>query len=402
MPGALGETYQIEVAWTGQLTGVFIIGTSLIDGPDVIAGVFGSNAFDDISADVISVECSRGRANDMAAIQQGRCTIRLIDVRGTGKYNPENSGRSLNGYLVPMRPVRVRCTHSGTTYGIFYGYISSIEHDPEAGESIIQAVDFFEWLNLAKVTIVELTNRSPDYLIGQVLDAVGWTDPNMRNLDASGDSVPSFSMDGSRSALQAIEDILAIERGIFFVNGDGVTRFISRDGLYANGTPAATFTGAEVRGLKTGVEKDRIINGQTVTRVGGTAQTATDSTSRGAYGYRDGNPISSEYLASDSQANSLASWIIAMNKDPRAPARELGMVGADATRMTQILTREIGDLVTINESAGGTNFNGRIQSIAHKIERGGLHEWRATVQKTTVNAFTIRSSLIDGPDVIVF
>lgn len=392
-------TLSVEVAWSGQLTGVFTIGTSTIDGTDVIAGDFGNNVFDDITADVKTLECSRGRANDMSTVQQGRAVLRLTD--NTGKYNPENSGSSLDGYLVPMRPIRIRETYNGTTYGLFYGYIAAIRHDPSpnAKESVIEAVDFFEWLSLAKVTISTLTNKTVDYIIGQILDTVGWTDPAMRSLAASQDVVPSFSADGSTAALTLIEDLLSTERGMFFMDGNGVATFLNRNTQYATGSPDTIFGQASLGSLQTSVEKDRIINGQTVTRVGGTAQTATDATSRKNYGYRDGNAIRSSYIGSDSQANSLASWIVSMNKDPRSPAREVLLRATDSETLIQMLTREIGDLVTITETPGGTSFDGRIQSIAHKIAQG-THETRFIINKVTISAFQIGFSTIDGTDVI--
>lgn len=392
-------TYTVEVAWSGQLTGVFTIGTSTIGGSDVIAGDFGNNAFDDITDVVKELRCFRGRSNDMSIMQQGRSTIRLKDSDGT--YNPENSGSSLNGYLVPMRPVRARATYSGTTYGLFHHYISRIEHDPQKKESIIEAVDFFEWLAAAKPTVAEQTNQTVDVLIGLILDAVGWTDPNMRSLGTSSTTVPTFSLDGGTAALSAIETLLRVDRGVFFIDGDGVATYVPRNTWFANGSAVATLSGSEIIGLRTGTEKASIINGQSCTKTGNTAQTATDATSRKNYAYRDGVAIQSAYFDSDATALAVARFIVAMNKDPRSPARQVLIKNGNATQLTQQLAREIGDLVTVDESKGGTNFNGRVQAIEHIIKNDPrVHDTRFVVEKASPCVFTIGTSTLDGADII--
>ena len=394
-------TPQVQVAWTGQLTGVFTIGTSTIGGTDVIGGAFGGNVFDDLTADTLSVTCRRGRASDMAAMEQGTCLIRLKDADGT--YNPENAASSLADYLDVMRPVRVRETYGGTTYGLFYGYISQVEYDPSTKQAIIEAVDFFEWLSGVRPTVAELTSQTVGYIIGAILDAVGWTDPVLRDIDSGGSTIPSWEATGASTALTLVENLLQIDLGAVFVDGDGVVTYQTRNARYANGTPVATLSGSLVGGLKTSISVRSIINGQTVQRTGGTAQTATDEASRLARGYRDGAAIESAYLESDTQALSLARWVVAVNATPRPPARGVRLINRDETTLLQQLSREIGDLVTVSEPVGGTSFNGRIQAIEHTIsEAGKVHETTLAVQKVTVSAFTIGTSTIGGTDVIAY
>ena len=64
--------------------------------------------------------------------------------------------------------------------------------------------------------------------IGIILDSVGWTEPGMRSLDV-GDAIPDFSADGTKTALELIEELLVAERGILFVNGSGVVVYRSRN-----------------------------------------------------------------------------------------------------------------------------------------------------------------------------
>jgi hypothetical protein len=101
-------TYAISVAWTGQQTGVFRLDHSLLDGTDVLSGVFGNLVYDDISDDVKLIQIERGRQGDPTSIEQGRCILKLKD--STGKYNPENAASPLAGYLDTHKPLKVEAT----------------------------------------------------------------------------------------------------------------------------------------------------------------------------------------------------------------------------------------------------------------------------------------------------
>lgn len=396
----LVPTYAFEVAWSDRLTGVFRIGTSTIGGSDVIAGGFGANTFDDITTDVKDITIKRGRNDGLGRMQQGRCTIRLND--STGKYNPENSSSELYGKLEAMRPVRLRATYDGTVYTRLFGYVSEIWHDPDKAvkESVIEAVDFFEWLQHFKPTIDTQTNATISTIIGLILDAVGLTSAKMRNLEAGGSVIPSWSADGSRSALALIEDLLLTDQGLFFLAGDGRVTYITRATLWRAGVSAATtFTTAQVGSLRTGVSVSQIINSQSVTRAGGSTQTASDAASQRKFGYREGPAIEFAYGASDTEMHSLAGFIVALNKQHRPPARQVKLSNKDATDLVQILTREIGDYVTVNETAGGTNFSGHIQAIEERIV-GKTHSVAYSVQKKPLTFFTIGTSTIGSNHII--
>ncbi len=308
----------------------------------------------------------------------------------------------LYGLLDVMKPVRVRAAYDGTTYDLFHGYISSIEYDPDRSqqEAVIEAVDFFEWLQMAKPTIAEQTSKTTDYLIGMILDSVGFTSHATRNLSASQHTVPTWSADGTATALSLIEDLLEVDRGVFFVARDGKATYIDHGTLYSSAS-VATITGAEAGSLRSRIDKDGVVNGMTVTKTGGVAQTYVDADSRRRRGYREGSSIDSAYLASDSQAMILAKWLVNLQKAPRAPARRVKLSNKDATSIEQILGRELGEVVTIDETTGNTNITGHLWQIEHKITATPrLHECWFAAQKRAVMFFTIGESVIGGTDVI--
>jgi len=396
-------TYAVEVAWSRALTGVFTLDTSVLDGPDVLAGFSGAagTSYDAITGDVKRLRISRGRPSDLGGMEQGQCTLLLADSHGT--YNPSNPSSPLAGTLVPMRPVRVRATHLGVDYGLFRGFITRIEHDPARNvqETTIQAADLFEWLNVSRPTITSIGATTVGAAIGRVLDALGWTDPALRDLD-TGHSIPDFSAAGTSTALELIAALLTVDLGDFFINGDGIAVYRDTDHRYSSAL-SVDLPATLVSGARPSTEVARVRNGWTVTRTGGTPQTALDTTSRTDYGPRDGSPITSPYLASDIQAGALANFLLVLNKDPQSPIQAMKLWNRDDTAIGHQLAREIGDRVTFSESAGGTVTDGSIEHLDHEVSDGGkLHLTTYQLRKRELDGFTLDISTLDGTDVLVY
>ncbi len=98
---------------------------------------------------------------------------------------------------------------------------------------------------------------------------------------------------------------------------------------------------------------------------------AEDTTSQTAYQKRT-YELDGKYMADASKAQDYASYAIGKFKDPRA---ELGMgiMNQDAATLTQILTREISDRITIkNTKLGITSQDFFIDYMEHDISMSGL------------------------------
>jgi hypothetical protein len=398
-------TYTVEIGWSSAETGVFVIGTSELGGGDVLGGAFLAPTFtgtnDDVTADVMRVTTKRGRDDQLDPMQAGSCTLVLTDPDGT--YNPRNDSSTLAGQLLPMRPVRVRATFSGTTYGIFLGFIRSIEYDPVARQATINAIDAFVWMNRVRPVIDSTGETTTGAAIGLILDSMGFTDSSLRDL-AVGDMIPDFSSDGSKTALALVQDLLTAERGIVYVSGDGVVTYEGRNARAQRTTAVDTVDDVMVS-VNPGVDLDRIANRATVTATGGTAQTATDDDSIATYGASDYTPITSSYLADDDQALQLAHYIVGGRKSPRLPASGLTLMNDSSSTLTKILARELGDRVTVAESTGGTSGDWQIESIAHEISAGGqIHvaTWALSAREAGDDAFIIGTSKLSGGDVLTY
>jgi hypothetical protein len=396
-------TYVVEIAWSRTLTGIITLDTSTVEGTDVLGGFSGATGttFDVVTPDVKSARVSRGRDSDLSVMQQGTCTLRLKDP--DGRYNPLNPGSPMSGMLVPMRPVRVRAVHRGIHYGLFRGFITSIEHNParDAQESIIECGDLFVWLSRFRPIIASTGPTTVGTAIGLILDQMGWSDPSFRSLD-EGSDIADFSADGEDTAIDVIAGMLQIDLGDFFIDGDGVATYRDTGSRYG-AADVVTLAPTVVSRAKPTVDVARVRNTWTVTRTGGVTQVATDTTSKDDYGPRDAQPITSPYFISDTQAGALASFLLFLYKDPQSPTQSLSLWNRDDSTIVKQLDTELGAHLRFTEGLGGTVIVGTVEHLDHEIwEAGRLHRVDLLMRAQSMSSFKIDVSSLDGDDVLVY
>jgi hypothetical protein len=392
-------TYSVQVGWEAVSSNAFVIGVSTLSGGGVLTSQLFTTfdgANDAITADVKDFSCHRGRDDYLGNMDSGEATIHLADP--TGKYNPKNSSSVLVGKLIPMRPVRIRATYNAVTYGMFRGFVRSIEHDPEAKETTITAVDLFLLLSRVSPTIAATGSTTTGRAIGLVLDSVGFTESALRSL-GTGDNISNFVADGTKSALSLIEGLLEIERGAFFVSGGGVATYIDRSTIQKITASEATLTA--VIAAKPTVDIDKIGNRATVTKEGGVEQIAIDPNSAATFGWSDISSITSPYLATDGDAQRLAAWLVSERRSPSPPMRGVSFVNESDAFMVHMLSRELIDRVTINDPRAGSSADHMVQSIEHVVTDGGtLHRTVMSFQERTVDYFQIGISTFGGTRVL--
>ncbi len=97
---------------------------------------------------------------------------------------------------------------------------------------------------------------------------------------------------------------------------------------------------------------------------------AEDSTSQTAYQKRT-LEIDGKYTTSADKAQSLCNYAIGKYKDPRAELT-MSLVNKDATTLTQILSREISDRITVVNTKLGVSGDYFIDYMEHDISMSGL------------------------------
>jgi len=325
---------EVSVGWEDSPAGIFVLDGSTLNGSDVLAGLGAeqfTGTYDDVSTDVSDgPRITIGRDTALANFDASSCEFTLQRPGSPDYYNPNAiAGQSplagLTPGFEPMRPVRVRVTVGATTTQIWYGYIRSADWDSETQRCRVSADDLFLWLSRvrptytsAEITAAGVTTAAD--AIGFILTESGFTNPDLRDLGESGK--PGITMTlaeqttTDKTALQLIAEVLEADRGAFWVQG-GVATYRARTYKYERDS-IATMQSEALR-VGSGLDLDRIVNRQTVTKTGGTAQVAQDIGSQQRYGLADGSAIESAYLASDTDAAALAAFILSATADPAPP-----------------------------------------------------------------------------------
>jgi hypothetical protein len=379
----LDSSNELQSAYTDFLN-IFQFGISQFDGVDRFADAF-SAAYSEISDDVKAIRIRRGRDDNLSDFEAGQAIVVLNDP--DARYSPLNSSSDLYPNVVPGRQIVIEALLNGERYGMFRGFVRSIEHDPESSSrtTTLQCQDMLLYLSRYKpVLAAQSTPITTGEAIGVILDELGWDDPSLRQL-GYGDFLPSFGpFDGSKSALEIIRDLMLSERGEFYHGRDGVVRFFFRharairesgfslDGAVAGAIPASDLTNIRNRAIVT------------VTGLG--SQTALDTTSITNYGPSE-ITLETPYIDNASTALSLAQWLVAQGKEPQPPIRAVEyMASKDYATMFLTLTSEIGSRLFVSDSA--VNLDERefyIEGIEHDITPG-FHRAALTLSRVPEQA----------------
>lgn len=265
-----------------------ILGTGELD-VNILADA--ASVIVDVSNQVNYVHTTRGRSALADQFQTGNLTLRIVDQNGD--FNPTNPASPYYTLLTPMKKVQITATHSGTTYGIFTGYITSYvttqpKDNTEVAYTTITAVDAFRLAQNAQITTV--TGAAASDLSGtrieQILDEIDWP-ATMRDIDAGLTSLVDDS--GTlRTALAALLTVSDSEFGGFYVDVDGHFVFQDRSVTAGSiGNTVTTFaddgTGITYANAMWKLDDTLIFNSASVTRTGGTAQTDTNAASVSKY-----------------------------------------------------------------------------------------------------------------------
>lgn len=262
------------------------------------AGILGVNALADTTAVVVdvsnqvdSIKTTRGRTANSDVFQTGTLTLRIIDQNGY--FNPMNPASPYYNLLTPMRKVQITASYGGTTYPIFAGYITtySTSTPRDVGDVVyttIQAVDGFRLAQNAQISTVSgaVAGEKTGTRIGRILDAIGWPS-GMRDVDTGLTSVQA-DPGTARTGLAALQTIESTEYGALYMDRLGNFTFQDRQltSTSVAGTPTVfndTGTGIVYNNAVWRLDDSLVFNKASITRVGGTAQVASNQASIDKY-----------------------------------------------------------------------------------------------------------------------
>jgi hypothetical protein len=276
----------------------FSTGPSFAQAMILDTGILGTNILSDgtalivdVSNQVNSIQTSRGRNALADQFQTGTLTLRIIDQNGD--FNPTNPSGPYYSYLTPMKKIQISATYGANTYTIFSGFITSyVNTQPkdatEVAYTTIQAVDAFRLAQNAQISTV--TGAAAGDLSGtrinQILDQIDWP-ATMRDVDAG---LTTLQADPGtiRTSLNAMQTVALSEYGALYVNTDG--EFVFQDRSVTAGSIGGTPTifaddgsGIYYANAVWRLDDTLVFNSASITRTGGTTQTAINQASIDKY-----------------------------------------------------------------------------------------------------------------------
>ena len=249
----------------------------------------------DVSDIAIRVSIRRGRNRILNSFEAGTATVVLEDENGD--WNPQNVTGPYYGKLLPLRKIRIWADYDdggGTDrYYLYSGYITSYDNTfrvgvDEVSSVTLQCVDAFRLFQNVNITTVAGTSAGQDSgaRINNLLNLASYP-TSQRQID-TGDSTVQADPATARTLLQACQTIEQTELGGFFIDAEGNAVFLSRTSvsLKADQTPLLfddNGTDISYQAIDFAYDDTQIFNDISVTRLGGTAQTVTDTTSIETY-----------------------------------------------------------------------------------------------------------------------
>lgn len=309
---------------------------------------------------------------------------KLVFIDQNGNFNPANTSSPYYGKIKPMRKIRFNATYLGTTYSLGSFYIQQWDYQSPTGFDpayvTLNCVDGFQLMNLTTITTVSggSAGQTTAQRITSLLDAGDWPG-GMRDISTTASTTVQADDGSSRSLLSACQTIEATDCGAFYIDQRGYAKFMSRtDVIVAAGGTVTAFSDDPADAAITyqqasfDISDYQMINKCTVTRTGGTAQTATDSTS--ILDYFEHSRVRTGIMQSDTDALNQAQMIIASRKEEGVNLSLNSLLvdaygNVDPARVTAALNLDIFDPVRVTQyfPAGDVVSDSVISGVTYQI-----------------------------------
>ena len=226
----------------------------------------------------------------------------------------------------------ITATYSGVTYPIFAGYItgyntSTPKFNGDIVYTTITAVDGFRLFQNAQFFGVTgaVAGETTGTRIGKILDTIGWPTA-LRDID-TGLTTVQADPGTQRTALQALQTVATTEYGAIYMDHTGRLTFQDRNLTVSSvaGTPVVFKDDGTAIGyfdVKWVFDDTQIYNLATVTRTGGSVQTASDAASIAKFFTHSYNQ-SGLLMQTDAVALDYAQAFIASRKETTTRVDEL-------------------------------------------------------------------------------
>ena len=282
----------------------------------------GTSNIVDVSEQVVKIQIGGGYNLFQDQFEPNQGTVRIYDPDGW--WNPQNTASPYYGFLQVNKKIRIAGIYNGTTYNQFSGYINAYNYsfptDMSFGYVDLKVCDAFRLFNLANITTITggTAGQTTGQRINTILDNVNFPTA-LRQID-TGDYTCIADPGTQRTVLSALKNVEASEQGALFCDADGNVVFKSRSNVVKTGgsAPITYFSndGSAITysGVTFAHDDKLIVNQATMTIVGGTPQTYSDSASVAQYFPHSVN-LTNLVAASNAAALDIARVYVQTRKD---------------------------------------------------------------------------------------
>ena len=378
------------------------------------SGILGTNVLADAASVIVdvsnkinSISIQRGRNAQADQFQAGTLSLRIIDQNGD--FNPQNVSGPYYNLLTPMRKVSITATSLGVVYPLFSGFITNyLTTQPNNSTdtlnyTTIQATDAMRLVQMAQITTVagstsgDLTGTR----VNLILDEIAWP-ATMRDVDAGLTTVQA-NPDTATTALIACQKMELAEFGAFYVDASGSFVFQDRNLTASsidatprvfndNGTNLHYFNADWI------LNDVLVYNQASITKIGGTAQTAENAASVEKYFSHSYNQTQQMFLT-DAQALDYAKTYIASRAETsiRCDSLILDLYYPDEPMVLAALELDFFDPITVSTTQpGGSVLTKTLQifGVSYSITP---NSWRQTFTtlEPILDAFILDYSELD-------
>ena len=374
---ALPATISVKINLSGGASfgPPFILGTSTLGNAELVASL---PVIVDVSTSTLNISTRRGRNLLQDNYESGSATIRVVDPNGD--FNPQNTASPYYGLLQPLRKIQASAIYSGTTYGLFGGYITEYRYTYPTGQELgyvtFVCYDAFRLMYNSNVTTVTggTAGQTTAQRVQSILTMIAW--PPAFTSIGTGATTCVVDPGTTRTVLEAIQTAEFTEQGAFYIDENGVATFKGRQFVYdAQAASPTVFNqtgGISYAGITFALDDKTIVNKATVTRIGGTAQTYSDATSIAQYFTRS-ITATDMLMQTDPVALSLATAYVDSRKETSIRIETITldlMTPSYSAGITAALSLDFFNTVDItNEQPGGSTIQKKlqVQGIAHNI-----------------------------------
>ena len=363
----------------------------------------GGDVATDITPFVYDIAVNRGRSRELDEIEAGTCAIKLRNYDGrflpddlNDHYLTDEFGELLTDEFgdpllinVPygvdnIRPgKRVRVSVGGSA--IFDGVIDAWDYSFSADKRVDASLTATDALSsLARKSLDEWTTTASQTAGERLVDLLNRPEvqyPANRDIDAGISTLTGDTVAWNTNALQYAQLVAKSELGRLFAAANGVLTFRDRHSL-VNASASVVFaddgSGISFNGVDVDTSSVLLANRVSVEPVGGTIQTAENSSSIGRFGVRQLS-LSGILLDSDAQAADMAGFLSNIYGEPqtRIASLDIYLDGLSAVERAQVLALDLASVVSVAWTPTGASSQtvqlSVVEGVRHQTGVASLH-----------------------------